>query len=178
MGLPLPGEVVLLTAGALAAQNNFGIYGVAVAAWIGTIVGGSGGYWIGRTGGMAFITRYGRWLGINEKREKKVHAYFDRHGAWTIIIARFVAILRMLAGIVAGSVEMPFTLFTLCNAIGGLVWSVVFAALGYFFGEHLPRLEHYLRRGTGALLLAAAVAALAFWFYRKRRKGSKSAMTH
>ncbi len=175
MGLPLPGEVVLLTAGALAAQNDFSIYGVAVAAWIGTMIGGSSGYWIGRTGGMAFVRHYGRWLGINERREKKVHAYFDKHGAWTIIIARFVAILRMLAGIVAGSVDMSFGLFSLCNAIGGLMWSVAFAALGYFFGENMHLLEHYLRRGTGVVVLGAVVAALAFWFYRKRRKSRKSA---
>jgi membrane protein DedA with SNARE-associated domain len=172
MGLPLPGEVVLLTAGALAAQNNFGIVGVAMAAWIGTIAGGSGGYWIGRTGGMAFITRYGRWLGINEKREKKVHAYFDKHGAWTIIAARFVAILRMLAGIVAGSVEMPFSVFTLCNAIGGLVWSIVFAALGYLFGEQMHRLERYLRGGTLLALLAALLVGAGFWLYRKHRRAN------
>lgn len=173
MGLPLPGEIVLLTAGALAAQSNLSIVSVAVAAWIGTIAGGSGGYWIGRTGGMAFITRYGRWIGINAKREKAVHAYFDKHGAWTIIIARFVAILRMLAGIVAGSVEMPFSVFSVCNAIGGLVWSVAFSAVGYFFGENLHTVEHYLRRGSLAVLAIVVIAGGAAWIYRKRHAGAR-----
>jgi membrane protein DedA with SNARE-associated domain len=172
MGLPLPGEIVLLTAGALAAQSNLSIVSVAAAAWIGTIAGGSSGYWIGRTGGMAFIRRYGRWLGINAKREKEVHAYFDKHGAWTIIIARFVAILRMLAGIVAGSVEMPFSVFSICNAIGGLVWSVIFSLLGYLFGENLHLVEHYLRRGSLALVAIVIVAVGAVWMYRKRRAHS------
>jgi len=172
MGLPLPGEVVLLTAGALAAQGNFGIVGVAVAAWLGTIAGGSGGYLIGRTGGMAFITRYGRWLGVNKRREKRVRAYFDKHGGWTIIVARFVAILRMLAGIVAGSVAMPFSLFSLCNAIGGLVWSIAFAALGYYFGEHIHRLEHYLRGGTLVVIAIVVVAGIGLRIYYGRRNGA------
>lgn len=91
---------------------------------IGTIAGGTGGYWIGRTGGMAVIRRQGRWLGINKKWERSARAFFDKHGAKTIIIARLIALLRMIAGIMAGSVEMPFGLFSLCNTIGGLIWPV------------------------------------------------------
>lgn len=172
MGLPLPGEVVLVTAAAFAAQGHSGIVGVALSAWIGTLAGGTGGYWIGRTGGMALVRRHGRWLGINEERERVARAFFERHGAKTIIVARFVALLRMIAGIMAGSVEMPFGLFTVCNAIGGLVWSVAFAALGYLFGRHLQRLDRYLSNGSIGLLVILLIVGVAIWAYRKRRNNA------
>jgi membrane protein DedA with SNARE-associated domain len=169
MGLPLPGELILLTAGALAAQGDFGIAGIAIAAWIGTIAGGTGGYWIGRVGGAPFLRRYGRWIGVDAGREAAAREFFFRHGAQTIIIARFVAILRMLAGLVAGSVGMPFGLFSLCNAFGGLLWSATFATLGYYFGRHLHVLEHYLRGGSFGLLLILLVAGMIIWYHRRRR---------
>lgn len=174
MGLPLPGEIVLLTAGALAAHGNLSIAGVAVAAWIGTIAGGTGGYWMGRMGGTALLHRYGRWVGITEERELAARSFFERHGARTVIIARFVALLRMIAGILAGAAQMRFDLFSLCNAIGGLLWSVAFAALGYFFGSHLHRLESYLGEGSFALLLVLLIGGIAVWGYRRRRAGSHS----
>jgi LPXTG-motif cell wall-anchored protein len=170
MGIPIPGEIVLLTAAAFAAHGSSGIAGVAIAAWIGTIAGGTGGYWIGRTGGTAFLKRYGKWVGINEEREKSARAFFKKHGAKTIIIARFIAVLRMIAGILAGSAEMSFGLFSLCNAIGGLLWSVAFAALGYLFGRHLHVLEHYLREISFGLLAVLLVAGVAFWIYRRRKR--------
>ena len=169
MGFPLPGEIVLLTAGALAAQGHFEIAGVTAAAWIGTIAGGTGGYWIGSVGGQAFLQRYGRWVGVNASSEAAARAFFERHGPRTIIVARFVAILRMIAGIIAGAAGMRFGIFSLCNAIGGLLWSVTFAMLGYYFGRHLPSLEHYLRDGSLGLLVVLLVGAAIVWKYRTRR---------
>lgn len=168
MGLPLPGELVLLTAGGLAAQGEFSIVIVGLAAWIGTIAGGTGGYWIGRSGGVVFLRRYGRWFGLTEERERIAHEYFERHGARTIIVARFIALLRMIAGIIAGSVEMSFGLFSVCNAIGGLIWAATFAAIGYFFGAHLKLVEHYLRGGTITLLVLVVIIGMFVWVRRKR----------
>jgi membrane protein DedA with SNARE-associated domain len=170
MGVPLPGEVVLLTAAGLAAQGDLGVVGVTLAAWIGTMAGGTGGYWIGRTGGSAFLRRYGRWVGLNDQRDAAAREFFERHGAGTIIVARFVAILRMVAGILAGSAEMPFGLFSLCNAIGGLLWSLTFVTIGYFFGEHLRQIEHYLRGGSFGVLIVVLLVGVAIWYVRKRRR--------
>lgn len=169
MGLPLPGEIVLLTAGALAAQGEFSIVVVGLAAWIGTLAGGTGGYWIGRSGGSAFLRRYGRWFGLTDERERAAQEFFQRHGPGTIIIARFIALLRMIAGIIAGSVGMSFGLFSVCNAIGGLLWSAAFAAIGYFFGTHLKLVEHYMRRGSFALLVVVVITVALVWTLRNRR---------
>ncbi|HEY8312417.1 MAG TPA: DedA family protein [Gemmatimonadaceae bacterium] len=174
MGLPLPGEIILLTAGALAAQGELNVAGVAIAAFVGTIAGGTGGYWIGRTGGATLVRRYGRWAGITEAREKTVRAFFESHGARTILLARFVAILRMIASVIAGSVAMPFGIFSLCNAIGGLIWAVAFTALGYFFGSHLHQLEHYLRGGSFTLLALLLIVWVAVAYYRRRRSNRRA----
>jgi len=170
MGFPLPGEIVLLTASALAAEGDLSIVTVVLAAWLGTIVGGTGGYWIGRFGGMALFHRHGRWVGMSPERLAATHGFFERNGVRTIIVARFVAILRMIAGIVAGAAGMSFGVFELCNAIGGLLWATTFAALGYSFGRELPRLEHYLRGGAFTLLAALVVAGVFVWLYRRRQR--------
>lgn len=169
MGLPLPGEIVLLTASALAAEGDINIVTVVLAAWLGTIAGGTGGYWIGRFGGMALVRRHGRWVGMNEKRIAAAHGFFERNGVRTIIVARFVAILRMVAGVVAGAAGMSFGVFEACNAIGGLLWAVTFASLGYYFGRELPQLQRYLRGGSFVLLAVILLVGLAIWLYRRRR---------
>ncbi len=175
MGFPLPGEIVLLTAGALAARGEFSIVMVTLAAWVGTIIGGTGGYWIGRTGGAAVLRRRGRWLGITEDRERVAREFFQRNGARTIIFARFIALLRVIAGILAGSVAMPFGLFSICNAIGGLMWAAAIAAIGYFFGSHLKLVEHYMRRFSLGLLVAVVLIGGVVWIVRSRRARLDSA---
>jgi membrane protein DedA with SNARE-associated domain len=172
MGFPLPGEIVLLTASAVAAEGDLSIVTVVLAAWIGTIAGGTGGYWIGRFGGIALLHKHGRWVGMNPERLATAHGFFQRNGVRTVIVARFVAILRMIVGIVAGAAGMSFGVFEVCNAIGGLLWATTFAALGYSFGRELPRLEHYLRGGAFALLGVLVLVGAAVWLYRRRQSAA------
>lgn len=169
MGAPLPGEVVLLTGAAFAGQGHLDIVGVVLASWVGTLLGGTGGYWIGRTGGAPLLSRYGHWVGLNPVRVVWAHEYFERHGAKTIVIARFVAVLRMVAGLMAGITRMSFGEFSVANAVGGALWSVAFGALGFVFGRNLPMLEHYLRRFSIGALMLAVVVAIGMWLWRRRR---------
>lgn len=169
MGVPLPGELVLVMAAAFAGEGNLSLLDVILASWVGTIIGGTGGYWIGNRGGATAIRRFGHHFGLTDARIARARTFFEEHGAKTVILARFVALLRMIAGILAGATGMSFGLFTVCNAIGGLLWSTVFGLLGYLFGENLPLLEHYLRRGSAGLLVLAALAIAAFLIWRYRR---------
>jgi membrane protein DedA with SNARE-associated domain len=148
------------------------IGGVIAAAWAGTIAGGAGGYWVGRYGGLTVIRRFGHWFGMSEARLEHARVFFERHGVKTVIIARFIAILRMVAGVLAGVTQMPFGVFSLCNAIGGLLWSVTFGALGYIFGQNLPRLEHYVRGGSVGVLAGIAAVLVVLWIWRRRRRDS------
>lgn len=157
-GVPLPGETALVTAAALAATGRLNIAGVIVAAALGAIIGDNLGYWAGRKGGLPFVHRYGRYVRLDEDKINRVHAFFTRHGAKTVFIGRFIALLRSWAAVLAGVAEMPFGVFLIFNASGGITWALVFGSLGYGFGRNLPLLHRYLAQASLALALLAALA--------------------
>jgi len=168
LGLPLPGESALITAAAFAAHGHLWLPGVIIASTAGTIVGGSGGYWIGRAGGIRLVHRLGKFIGVGEPEIQKGHEFFEKHGAKTVFVARFIAILRIVVGLLAGVTEMPFAKFTVYNALGGACWSLAIGVLGYEFGANLPLLHRVL--GTGGLIAAGVVALAVVIFVQVRRR--------
>jgi membrane protein DedA with SNARE-associated domain len=168
LGLPLPGESALITAAAFAARGSLWLPGVILSSTIGTIVGGSGGYWIGRAGGLRLVHRIGKFIGVGDAEIAKAHEFYARHGAKTVFLARFVAILRIVVGILAGVSEMPFARFTFYNALGGACWSVAIGVLAYTFGANLPMLHRVL--GTGGLVAAGVVLLALLIVVRLRRR--------
>lgn len=159
-GIPLPGETSLVTAAAFAALGRMSLVGVVAAAAAGAILGDNAGYWIGRKGGIALVRRYGTHVGLDDEKLVRVRSFFERHGAKTIFLARFVALLRSWAAALAGVSCMRYRTFMLWNALGGLAWSALFGALGYLFGRNLPELEQYAGQLSLAfvLLLVLGVA--------------------
>ena len=181
-GVPLPGETVLVSAAALAATGRLNITLVIAAAAAGAIVGDNAGYWVGREGGMALVRRYGRRFGLDEAKLARAHAFFERHGAKTVFIGRFIALLRSWAAALAGVGRMPYGRFMFFNAAGGITWAVIFGVLGYAFGRNLPRLERYVGQVSLALVLLAALAVLVMlalrWFRDNRERIAASIATH
>lgn len=173
-GVPLPGETALVTAAAYAAIGQLNIFGVIGAAATGAIVGDNAGYWLGRKGGIALVRRYGRHVGLSDAKLDRAHAFFERHGAKTVFIGRFVALLRSWAAALAGVACMPYRTFTLWNALGGVAWASLFGALGYAFGRNLPRLERYAGQVSLAIVLLAALGVFVFltmrWFRENRER--------
>jgi undecaprenyl-diphosphatase len=167
-GIPLPGETVLVTAAAYAALGRFNIVFVIAAAAAGAIVGDNAGYWLGRKGGIALVHRFGRRFGLDEAKMARAHEFFERYGAKTVFIGRFIALLRSWAAVLAGVADMPYGTFTLYNALGGIIWASLFGALGYAFGHNLPRLERYAAQVTLALVLFATLGVVIYltarWF--------------
>ncbi len=171
VGIPLPGETALVTAAAFAATGSLSIWGVIAAASMGALVGGSGGYWIGRTGGRDLLARYGHLVRMDDARLRRTEQYFAEHGAKTVFIARFVALLRIFGSLMAGAAGMSFATFTAVNLAGGVLWAAAFSALGYLFGRNLPALEHRLGLAS-AFLLAGALLALFLWYRRRRSRAA------
>jgi undecaprenyl-diphosphatase len=171
-GVPVPGETALVTAAALAGRGTMSIVGVFIAALVGTISGGHAGYWIGRRGGRALLTRHGRWVGITEPRLDRTFKFFEQHGAKTVLLGRFVAVVRSFLGLLAGLSHMPMRTFAPYNAAGGVIWVSAFSALGFVFGRNLPRLIRYIGRVSLVLaLLIAIVVVVVFvfrWFEKNR----------
>lgn len=173
LGVPVPGELALVVAAAFSGDGDLSLPRVILASWAGTILGGSGGYWLGRTGGRSLLQRFGPRVGITDQRLQQTKQYFTAHGAKTIIVARFIAVLRILANLVAGITHMPFAFFTFCNAIGGLLWSIAFGLLGYFFGSQWPLLEHYIHRVGILTVCLAVVVVVAIFIWRRHRSSHK-----
>ena len=173
MGVPLPGETALLTAAALAANGRLSLPFVIASAWAGCIVGGSGGYWIGRAGERFLEHRHVTRVGLTPPRVARARAFFDRQGAKTILFARFVALLRVLASILAGISRMSFLKFSLYNAAGGLLWAACFGGIGYGAGRALPRIAQSVGRAgfaLAALVLLVTVLVLALRWLREHHE--------
>jgi membrane protein DedA with SNARE-associated domain len=133
-GLPIPGETALIVAGGLNATGHLSLPLVIAIATVAAIAGDTLGYWLGRRGGRAFLTRDG--FGASHRRRALAHAdkHFARHGAITVFIGRWIPGLRYMAALVAGATRMPWRRFALANAAGALVWAGAVATLARLAG--------------------------------------------
>ena len=169
LGIPLPGEIALVTAAAYAANGHISIYVVILLAAIGASVGGVLGYGIGIKGGLPLIRRYGTYIGVRQSHVDRAHAFFERNGAKTILFGRFIAILRTWAAVIAGAACMSFPQFVAYNTIGSIVWAIAFGSLGFYFGRDLPLLERYISHASFAVLFVVALGVIVFVVVRERR---------
>ena len=135
MGLPLPGETILVMASLHAGHRGESIAPVIAAAVAGAIIGDNIGYYLGRELGFRFLLRFGRYVGITDSRIKLGQYLFMRRGAKVVFFGRFVAILRCLAAFLAGVNQLQWPRFLVANAAGAVVWATIFALGAYFFGR-------------------------------------------
>src|SRR3954466_10641463 len=175
LGIPLPGEIALVTAAAYASHGHISIYVVIALAAIGAIVGGVLGYWIGIRGGLPLIAHYGGYVGGRRAHIAKAHEFFEKNGGKTILFGRFIAFLRTFAPLLAGAACMSFSRFVTYNALSSVIWAIVFGWLGYYFGHDLPLLESYISRVSLFLLAALAIAIPMFIAWKRRRSASRPA---
>ena len=160
MGLPAPGETALVTAAIFAGTTQrLNIAWIIVAAAIGAIVGDNLGYLIGRRFGYSMLLRYGHLVRVDAKRIKLGQYLFARHGGKVVFFGRFVAVLRAIAAVLAGTNCMPWRRFLSFNASGGVLWATAYGMAGNLFGERLRRLH-----GTVAFV---GLYILAFWWLRR-----------
>jgi len=170
MGVPLPGETVLVSAAIYAgATGNLEIAGVVAAAATGATVGDNGGYWIGRRVGLPLLLRYGRYLRIGEDKIKLGRYMFARYGGAVVFLARFVALLRVLAAFLAGVNRMAWGRFFAFNIAGGVAWASLFGLGAYALGSQIEKLTG----GAGLLLQAAAAGALVCGVVYLRRQEAR-----
>jgi membrane protein DedA with SNARE-associated domain len=156
VGLPLPGETILVLAAIYAAtEPSFNVWVLVAVAAFGAIAGDNIGYWLGKRYGYALLLRYGERIGMFEARIKLGQYLFLKYGARVVFLGRFVALLRILAAFLAGLNRMPWRAFLIANASGGVIWAAVFGFGGYFFGKVLLQVHHSVAPIVFALALAA-----------------------
>lgn len=170
MGVPLPGEVTLMSAALLSAKADSPIspLGVALAVSFGAIVGDSIGYTIGRRGGRPLLERLGRRFPkhLGPEHLAKAEQTFARWGVWAVFFGRFIALLRILAGPLAGALRVPYPKFLAANASGGLTWAFGTTYVVYFVGQ---KAEKYMQGfGWIALVLALICGGATTMVIKKR----------
>lgn len=170
MGVPVPGETALVIGAALAGQGRLSPVGVALAGWAGAVLGDNIGYWVFRRWGAHVL----RWPGVrrvyDERRLATGERFFERWGVLAVFFGRFIAILRIFAGPLAGMNRMHWPRFLLANAAGGAVWVAVITTVGLLLGSNLDRAVTLVGRvgyvGLGLAMVAGLVGVVA---YRRRR---------
>lgn len=143
IGFFLPGDSLLFTAGFLASQGYLHIIPLSILTCIAAILGDNFGYAFGRKVGVKLFTREDSIL-FHKDHLRKAHDFYQKYGGKTIIIARFMPIVRTFAPIVAGMGEMKYSQFFFYNLVGGLMWGLGIPWLGYFLGSTVPNIDQYL----------------------------------
>ncbi|WP_020387959.1 DedA family protein [Kribbella catacumbae] len=170
MGVPLPGETTLIAAALLASQGDLNLVYVIGAAATGAIIGDSIGYMIGRKAGRGLFERLGRrFHHFSEERIVKAEKYFHKYGVWTVFFGRFVALLRIFAGPMAGMLRMHYPRFLVANAAGGIAWSTTIGIVAYKIGDNADKIFGALSIWALVATVALLVTAYAIYKLRKRR---------
>lgn len=177
-GFLLPGDSLLVTAGLLATQGYFKIYFLLPLLAIAAIAGDSVGYWMGKKFGKRIFCKDNvkdKDLPLSQKihlflRDKKhvdtATEFYKKHGAKTIILARFLPYVRTFAPIVAGIGGMEYSKFVTFNVIGGIGWSVLMLLIGYFLGRIIPNVDRYLIPLIILIIIISFIPSA--WEHRKK----------
>jgi membrane protein DedA with SNARE-associated domain len=161
MGVPVPGETMLLVAAVYAgATHHLSIALVIVAAAVAAILGDNLGYLLGRLGGDRLLRRVGPTLHLTEGRLTVARYLFQRHGGKAVFFGRFVAILRVFAAFLAGTARMPWRRFALANGAGGIIWATLMGLLGYGLGASAAGPLGSIGLGLGVAIVVGGVVVL------------------
>lgn len=172
-GVPVPGESVLLFASFLAySEQTLRLPYIIVIGIAACTVGDNVGFVIGRRGGRPLLDRYQRFFRIRPATIAKGERLFAKYGAVTVLFARFIFGLRIVAGPLAGVLQMPWKQFAVFNFLGAIVWVTTISCIGYFVGTEWSSLLRIMKQiNTGVLIVAAVLAAVVWW---KRRAAAES----
>ncbi len=175
MIVPLPSELVMPFAGFLVAQGTFNFYLVILFSTLGSIIGSFISYYLGRYGGNKLVIRWGKYLLLDDEDLKNTERWFSRRGELTILIGRFIPVVRHLISIPAGIGKMNLKKFTIYTIVGAGIWNTILIWVGLILGENWESLRKYSERFSAiiAVLLVIAVAFFIIRHIRLKRKKKK-----
>jgi membrane-associated protein len=167
-GFFLPGDSLLVTAGILAGAGQIDILWLVLLAAAAAVIGDQTGYAIGYRAGKALVVRYKRF----EAHIERAHAFYEKYGPKTIVLARFVPIVRTFVPAVAGAARMNYRKFVTYNIAGGVFWVLSTTLLGYTLGRAIPSIDRYLHFVIAIVIFLSILPGIIEW--RKHRKASVS----
>ena len=170
-GFFLPGDSLLVTAGLLASQGfSLDVYVLGLLLNIAAIVGDNTNYWIGRYMGPRVFTRE-ESLFFRRRHVERAHDFYERHGAKTIVLARFMPIIRTFAPLVAGVAKMPYRTFLTYSVLGGTAWIWSMLFIGYFLGRYVPGIDRHIEKVIIAVIFLSILPGIIGWI-RERKAGA------
>ncbi len=176
IGFFLPGDSLLVTAGLLATQPSFGlnIVVLALVLAIAAILGNSLGYAVGRYSGPRLFTRDDSLL-FKKKHLVRAQEFYERHGGKTLVIARFMPIVRTFVPVVAGMAGMNYRNYTAYNVLGAVLWIWSMLGIGYFLGRMIPGVENHITKVIIAVIFLSLLPGLISWQRERSRIARDSA---
>jgi membrane protein DedA with SNARE-associated domain/membrane-associated phospholipid phosphatase len=168
VGLVAPGETVVIAGGVIAGQGEIQLLPLIGIVWACAVLGDTTSFYIGRKLGRKFLERHGPRVKITEERLEQVEGYFDRHGGKTILIGRFIGLVRALAPFIAGSSGLSYRRFIPYSIVGTGLWATTFCVLGYIFWRSFDRVAHIAGQAIFGLGVVVAVIVGVVVAYRRR----------
>ena len=170
IGFFLPGDSLIVTAGLLSATHNLlNVYWLGLLLTVASILGNTVGYAIGAAAGPRLFTREDSLL-FNKKHLYRAHTFYEKHGGKTIIIARFMPIVRTFVPVVAGMGQMEYRRYFQYNLIGGVLWIWSMLFIGYFLGRYIPGVDKHVELVIMIVIFLSLLPGIIGWM-RSRRTG-------
>jgi undecaprenyl-diphosphatase len=169
IGLVAPGETAVLVGGVVAGQGEIDLFVLIALVWAAASLGDLTSYLLGRHLGREFLVEHGPRLKITEDRLEHVERFFERRGGVTILVGRFIGLVRAVAPFVAGSSRMPLRIFIPYDVLGAGLWAALFSTLGYVFWRSLDQLTAYVGRGLFAFATVVVVVLALLLAWRLKR---------
>ena len=175
VGFFLPGDSLLVTAGLLSARPQFGlnVWLLGLLLTVAAILGNSLGFAIGRYSGPRLFTRDDSLL-FKKKHLFRARAFYDKHGGKTLVIARFMPIVRTFVPVVAGMAQMNLRVYTAYNVLGAVMWIWSMLFVGYFLGRFIPGIENHITKVILVVIFLSLLPGLISW-QRERSRASADA---
>ena len=170
VGLVAPGETIVIAAGVIAGQGQIELIPLIGLVWLCAVLGDTTSFYIGRRLGRGFLERHGPKVKITHERLAQVEGYFDRHGGKTILIGRFIGLVRALAPFIAGASGLSYRRFLPYSVVGTGLWSTLFCVLGYIFWRSFDRVAHIAGQAIFGFGVTVAVIVAVVVAYRRRRE--------
>ena len=174
-GVPVPGETILIAGAIFAGAGRINVVALGVVAFFAAVTGDNIGFAIGHFGGRALALRFGKYVFLTEERLDKAERFFDRRGSIVITFARFVEGLRQANGIIAGITGMHWLRFVIFNAIGAALWVGTWITIGYFAGNNITTIYHYITLYSYYVLAGLVVLIVGYIVWRRRRRRRRAA---
>lgn len=168
VGIVFPGDSLIFAFGILAAVGKMSFIGTIVVTAVASFLGYELSYFLGKKYGVKIFSKKDAGL-VSTKSMERAEKYFTRFGVLTLLFARFIPVIRTVAGPMAAIGKMKRSTFTIYNAVGAIIWPVIVAGIGYFFGQHVPNPDKYIMPIIIAVVGLSVVVPFIFRLMRKKK---------